>query len=432
MVVHFLLHFWRTSCILLMGRAGRNSQKLTGVSSNRLLAGFQNSGPGEIALGVNVISSEAAMVRVELKWRPLGTKVKGQKKEKESAYLDIYHTRYDADPGKREKVSLGLYRYTGDKIQDQLDKDRADEMCIQKRKVLNYGESDNAERRKESFIEYYNKLANRKTGNTKLSWIAAGKHLAACFPDGLTFAQVNYDALDEFRDYVEKHLTHKSSAALYLTHIKSAIWAAVDDEILAKGPSRKVKIAVPQRKAVSLTEEEVNKLWETPCRNEEVKRAFLWSVYSGLRWSDVQRLTWKQIDFVGADKAYIEYVQTKTGRFRRDPLSPEAQTILREQKKVSQGDLVFTLPHRANVNLALKDWAKAAGIGIAKQLSFHKGRHTFGNSLKLEGAHINTIRDLMGHASIRTTQIYMTDSSEEEKEEALKKLPRLSRKVSPA
>ena len=143
----------------------------------------------------------------------------------------------------------------------------------------------------------------------------------------------------------------------------------------------------------------------TECRNKTVKQAYLFSCYCGLRLSDMETLCWK--DIICNDGRYmIATVQQKTSTPIYTPLSQNAVKWLPERKPDNNDEtLVFAeLPSRPTTNKILKQWVEKAGIG--KKITYHTSRHTFGTMMMTVGADLYTTCKLMGHADVRTTQIY--------------------------
>ncbi len=136
-----------------------------------------------------------------------------------------------------------------------------------------------------------------------------------------------------------------------------------------------------------------------------VKQAYLFSCYCGLRLSDMETLRWK--DIICNDGRYmIATVQQKTATPIYTPLSQNAVKWLPERKPDDSDEtLVFaTLPSRPTTNKILKQWVEKAGID--KKITYHTSRHTFGTMMMTVGADLYTTCKLMGHADVRTTQIY--------------------------
>ena len=161
---------------------------------------------------------------------------------------------------------------------------------------------------------------------------------------------------------------------------------------------------MPESKREFLTIDEVKTLIDTPCRREDVKGAFLFSCYCGLRISDVLALKWKNVDCV-AEQWRINIIMQKTRQPLYLPLSMNARKWMPERNEAGDDDPVFpTLPCEDTCNVQLKPWVRAAGI--TKHVTYHCARHTFATMLLTLGADLYTVCKLLGHSDVKTTQIY--------------------------
>lgn len=201
----------------------------------------------------------------------------------------------------------------------------------------------------------------------------------------------------------------KSTAQLYYNTFVTALNEAVRDNYLSVNPA--AKLGKEDKKPIRgenetrgfLEQNEVLKLIETPCKDETVKRAFLFACFCGLRVSDVRSLVWGDIE-TREDGQYIAKEMVKTRQVVRIPLSDAALKWIPDRNDAKDADLVFDLPNYFSINYIIKQWAKSAGID--KRVSFHLARHTFATSLLTKGADIYTTSKLLGHQNLRTTQIY--------------------------
>lgn len=148
--------------------------------------------------------------------------------------------------------------------------------------------------------------------------------------------------------------------------------------------------------------QEVQRLVDTPCPHEGVKRAFLFSCFCGLRYSDVVTLRWQNIRTASDGRLQVEIIQTKTQEPVYLPLSDNAVGELPPRGK--PGDRLFALPTRTYLGKVLKKWVAAAGID--KPVTFHVARHTYATLLLTFGADLYTVSKLLGHTDVKTTQIY--------------------------
>ena len=105
-------------------------------------------------------------------------------------------------------------------------------------------------------------------------------------------------------------------------------------------------------------------------------------------------------------ETWLIYKSVKTNTEVRLPLY-----LLFEGKGIEvlnkyQDDLAdfFKLRDNSNVNKELLIIAKLSGLN--KRISFHTARHTNATLLIYSGVNITTVQKLLGHKSVKTTQVY--------------------------
>ena len=150
--------------------------------------------------------------------------------------------------------------------------------------------------------------------------------------------------------------------------------------------------------------DEIKSLIAADCPREDVKRAYLFACFCGLRFGDVARM--RRGDLVlDSGQWRVTVVMQKTTTPIYQPLSESAMSWLPERGDASSSNAVFgTLPALARINLMLKVWAKDAGV--TKHISFHTSRHSFATMMLTLGADLYTTSKLLGHSNVKTTQIY--------------------------
>lgn len=208
-------------------------------------------------------------------------------------------------------------------------------------------------------------------------------------------------------DYMTYKRTHPDKATVlnYLKCLKAAFNMAINEEIMDDNPVNRLNtdsLKGGGAKREYLTIDEVKKLIETPCKREDIKAAFLFSCFCGLRISDVKNLVWRNVIREG-EKTRIEITQYKTMQPLYLPLNKQALRWMPEQGEAGLNDKVF--PSLPNKNYQIvTEWAKAAGI--SKHVTYHVSRHTFATLELTMGADLYTTSKLLGHTEVRTTQIY--------------------------
>ena len=151
-----------------------------------------------------------------------------------------------------------------------------------------------------------------------------------------------------------------------------------------------------------LTHSELQALSETTCKYPILKKAFIFSCLTGLRWSDINKLKWSEVRY--EEEFYrIIFRQKKTEGLEYLYISLQARELLGEEGHTN--DKVFKgLKYGAHFNAEILKWCMRTGI--SKHITFHSARHTNAVLLLENGADIYTVSKRLGHKEIRTTQIY--------------------------
>lgn len=204
-----------------------------------------------------------------------------------------------------------------------------------------------------------------------------------------------------------KELSHHT-LHLYQSTLVRMLNAAVKDGVLDRNPfyslERKDRIGKQQAEKEYLTKEELKAFAEAPTVNETTKRAFLFCCFTGLRYSDISTLTWR--DIRQGDNGWMVSVKgmQKTGKQVVIPLNQSAMSLLPDMNGCKPSQKVFDMTCLSACNKCLKKIAAAAGI--EKKISYHTSRHTFAVLALAAGGDIYTVGKLLGHTSINSTQVY--------------------------
>ena len=237
--------------------------------------------------------------------------------------------------------------------------------------------------------------------------------------------EIDKDWCTDFIDWIQhtyrtrwgKPLSPKS-AADYVGYFSTALNAAVRAEVIPENPIMTLtpteRIKVPESKREFLTIDEIKTLIATECPREDVKRAYLFACYCGLRLSDVRALRWCDLSKDGERwRASVVMKKTTTPIFL--PLSSQAMKWLPERGDAPDDGKVFDgLIAEPNINKVLAKWVAAARI--TKKITYHTSRHTFATMMLTLGADLYTTCKLLGHANVKTTQLYakIVDSKKDE------------------
>ena len=232
---------------------------------------------------------------------------------------------------------------------------------------------------------------------------------------GLTFGNLTPLLIEDFMEYLESISTGEGASSYY-NRFKKMVKQAYRKNLLKVNPIDNVerKLNGKAAKKDILTIPELKILAATPTESSEVRRAFLFSCVTGLRWIDVKSLKW---DSINIDSKQMNVTQSKTGEDVATPLNHTAIELLREAGK--KEDHVFILPSANGANKTVKAWVKRAKI--EKKITWHNARHSFGTNLIYNDVDILTASKLLGHTSMKHTQRYVK-ASQEMKEAATDKI----------
>lgn len=222
-----------------------------------------------------------------------------------------------------------------------------------------------------------------------------------------SFSDITYEFICDLDRYIKGLGYAVNTLAKFMKIFKRYINLAIDNDILTANPFRKYHIHLEQTHKNTVTESDLTKIENTVDKLEgdekEVVKGFLFSTYSGLRFSDIQRVQRSNIKTIYRHKWLIMKMQ-KTEREVRVPIGKMfGGRAMRLISDIKQGRL-FHLPNNARTN-ALLDRITTR-LGIKKHLSFHCGRHSCATIMLLRGVNMPIISSILGHTSIRTTQVY--------------------------
>ena len=183
---------------------------------------------------------------------------------------------------------------------------------------------------------------------------------------------------------------------------------AVQAEVIDVNPIDKLNSSdKPKENEASreyLTIEDIKKMIETPCKNDMIKRAFLFCCLVGLTYSDVTNVTWGELQSRTNGETLLCFKKKSRKRRESLPVSKEALKWLPERWECSDSDLIFRLPKNDSANRQLKRWVDMAGI--KKEITFHCARHTTATLNLSLGMSVETVAKLMGYTKIASMKVY--------------------------
>jgi site-specific recombinase XerD len=231
--------------------------------------------------------------------------------------------------------------------------------------------------------------------------------------------------MNGFKDYLnDKAGLSGESPHNYFTRFKKILKEAERQGLIKKNPTDGIRFkrsnSSDDLKKQVLSTEELNILAQTECGNNELKKAFLFSCYTGLGYAEIKVLKWGEVK-----NNRLITRRAKTNKKIEFKLKDSLVGLLGEPKKSEE--LIFDFESKNGnlisdngINKCLKNWVKRAKID--KHITYYCSRHTFAVQLLSYGANLKTVADALGHSDTRNTIKYLNyiDSL---KDEAVDNLP---------
>lgn len=237
------------------------------------------------------------------------------------------------------------------------------------------------------------------------------------------FEDITFEFLHDFETFLRKiTITYKNlppkklgqnTIFKYFKNLKTYVNLAINKDLMniQQYPFRKYKIKQMESRKVYLTPEEIDQMQDLVLTGENeryqyIKDLFMYSVYTGLRFSDVLSMQKSELVKIGGNTWLIKKME-KTDESVRIPI----YTIFNGKpieiiNKYFRFNTVFCFKQITNqhANRTLKILAGLAGID--KTITFHTARHTTATYLLYKGVSLTTVQKVLGHKKIATTQIY--------------------------
>lgn len=224
------------------------------------------------------------------------------------------------------------------------------------------------------------------------------------FRPELDCADINEQMVRDFRRHLQQKGNKPNTVIKALSVLRGFSRRMLADGLISENPFNKVRIGQVYTRRGFLTTSELKKLYlnyqdrkrfltET---EQDVMRAFLFSCFTGLRYSDLHSLDASEIfDYK------IRKQMHKTGDPVYVPIPLQARLLLPENLKSGP---VFRIVENSHFNRTLRTAAKK--LGYYKHIHCHLARHTFATTCITLGIPLPATSKLLGHRKLETTLIY--------------------------
>jgi site-specific recombinase XerD len=259
-------------------------------------------------------------------------------------------------------------------------------------------------------LDYVNEIVkSKREENTKKIYITLITHITKFSPK-TKLSGVGKKWVLSYIEQLKERGIKPTSIRQYCTLFSAILKQAVRDNLIKVNPfselTKEQRPTAKKAKKEYLTKEEINLIASKFPQNTDVQKfclnMFLFGCYTGLRFSDIQRIKWEDIkEDASNGKLYFNIEMKKTKDYVKGYLSQKALATMGTRTKGS----IFPRVSPCYIDTMLKETAKTAGIN--KNISFHTSRHSFAVNLLANGLDIYSVSRLLGHTDIKTTQIYL-------------------------
>ena len=321
---------------------------------------------------------------------------------------DKYLYFYDYGRGKGQRPSAGMFSY----VQPKNEAERLHNVETKALLAVKEGQSIiemqaigteyiPQHKFKANFLDFYQEYVdnNQTPGNRHLkNSLAQFKKFIG--KNSIAPIEITEDLAKKFRKYL-KDRYNGGTPMDYFSRFKQVIKSATNAGYFRRAPTENV--AAQPNPSTNLKEfferDEMIQLLKTQCQNQQVQLAFVFTLYTGLRFCDIKTLTWGQIT---DRRLTTRIIQNKTGFPVILFLHPVAKAILEFIRPdgipgLYTDQLVFSLPSQDGCNKILAEWVPRAGI--EKHISWSCGRLTFSILLRDRSIDDITVSILLGHTT---------------------------------
>ena len=237
--------------------------------------------------------------------------------------------------------------------------------------------------------------------------------------DDMNITELNGEFVRNFEIYLKPTRNCQQNTVIrYMKGLKKIVNLAIANDWMHKNPFAGIRFQEKEVIREVLTKEEIERMmckeFALP-RLEYVRDVFIFCVFTGMAYVDVNNLRQEHIVRDNNDDLWIRKARQKTNNMCNIPLLKIPQLLMEKYKNhplCTKTGALLPVPSNQKMNSYLKEIADFCGI--QKNLTTHTARHTFATVVALaNGVSMENIAKMLGHSDIRMTQRYakVMDSS---------------------
>ena len=262
--------------------------------------------------------------------------------------------------------------------------------------------------------EFAKKVGHSRAKGTFQRYITVCKHLHEFIPhtykrEDIPLKELNLTFINDFEYFLRTEKRCRTNTVWgYMIVLKHIVAIARNDGRLPFNPFAGYINSPESVDRGYLTKSEIQTLMDAPMKNayhELIRDLFVFSVFTGLAYSDVKNLTTDNLQTFFDGNLWIITRRKKTNTESNIRLLDVPRKIIEKYRGLAMDNKVFPMPSNTTCNKILKEIGRQCGIKT--HLTYHVARHSAATTILLSnGVPIETVSRLLGHTNIKTTQIY--------------------------
>ncbi|MFH5883684.1 phage integrase SAM-like domain-containing protein [Halalkalibaculum sp. DA3122] len=259
-------------------------------------------------------------------------------------------------------------------------------------------------------------IGNKYSESTHKKYRTAKKHVKAFLQEHYDneeypISDVDQDFLEEFAHYLmtKDDPCSNNSARKYLSNFQKIVNRARSKGWLNSDPYKHFDMQYKKKDPVFLSQDELKRIERKELdvhRLDQVRDVFVFSCYTGLGFSDAEKLTKADVKEDENGDLYLYQPRTKTGNNASVLLLPKAIEIISkyEDHPETQDGSLLPMISNQKTNAYLKEIATLCKVD--KKLTHHVARHTCATMFLTNGVPVETVQKVLGHSDLRSTMHY--------------------------
>ena len=262
--------------------------------------------------------------------------------------------------------------------------------------------------------EFAKKVGHSRAKGTFQRYITVCKHLHEFIPhtykrEDISLKELNLTFINGFEYFLRTEKRCRTNTVWgYMIVLKHIVAIARNDGRLPFNPFAGYINSPESVDRGYMTKTEIQTLMDAPIKNAYhrlVRDMFVFSVFTGLAYSDVKNLTTDNLQTFFDGNLWIITRRKKTNTESNIRLLDVPRKIIEKYRGLTRDNKVFPMPSNTTCNKILKEIGRQCGFKT--RLSTHVARHTNATTVLLSnGVPIETVSRLLGHTNIKTTQLY--------------------------